>query len=360
MDTVIEPHPTSDPELHLLTDWSTPGAAVRWRESAIASVMAHLALVILLASLPSGVFKSPKRLEAVLKITPLVAPRFELTQPNPNKGKLSKNINVESLLPRPSIQAPRAAPSTTRPAARMPAARPTPFVAPPTPVPAPPPPPQISEPPKLETGAAEGASTNAPLGTPQAPPAPPQIQAEEKPKLAFETPGSPTSSPKQGSGRLAVPSPSVSEAIRSMSGGSPGGVMVGDLGTGPGGLGPGLNLPPAPGKVGSNLELLSDPLGVDFRPYMLKVLAAVRRNWFAIMPESAKLGSRGKVALQFSIDRQGAVPKLVIVMPSGVQALDRAAVAGVSASNPFPPLPTEFHGNQIRLQLMFSYNLPTN
>ena len=359
MDTVIEPHPTSDPELRLLTEWSTPGAAVLWREAAIASAVAHVALVILLASLPSGVFKSPKRMQAALKVTALVAPRFELTQPNPNKGKLSKNINMESLMPRPSIQAPRAAPSTTRPAAQSPAARPTPFVAPPAPIPAPAPPLQISEPPKLETGS-EGALTKSPLGTPQALPAPPQILAEEKPKLAFETPGSPTSSPKQGAGRLAVPGASVTEAIRSMSSGSPGGIMVGDMGTGPGGLGPGLNLPPAPGKVGSNLELLSDPQGVDFRPYMLKVLSAVRRNWFAIMPESAKLGSRGKVALQFSIDRQGAVPKLVIVMPSGVQALDRAAVAGVSASNPFPPLPTEFHGNQIRLQLMFSYNLPTN
>ena len=61
---------------------------------------------------------------------------------------------------------------------------------------------------------------------------------------------------------------------------------------------------------------------------MVQILATVRRNWFAIMPESAKLGSRGKVALQFSIDRSGQVPKLVIVGPSGVQALDRAAVAG--------------------------------
>src|SRR5260370_39785934 len=107
MDTVIEPHHTSDPELHLLTDWSTAGAAVRWREAAIASAVAHVGLVILLAYLPSGVFKSPQRLQAALKVTPLVAPRFELTQPNPNKGKLSKNINMESLMPRPSIQAPR-------------------------------------------------------------------------------------------------------------------------------------------------------------------------------------------------------------------------------------------------------------
>jgi TonB family protein len=290
-------------------------------------------------------------------VTPLVAPPFELTQPDPNKGKISKSINMESLMPRPSLQAPRPTPSTTRPAAKTTGPQHT-FVAPPAPKVAPAP--QIAEPPKLETAMNEGALTRGPLGTPQALPAPPQIQAEEKPKLAFETPGAATSSPRQGTGKMAVPSASVSEAVRTMPRGGSGGVTVGDAGTGIGGLGPGLNLPPAAGKVGSNLELLSDPQGIDFRPYMLQVLAAVRRNWFAIMPESAKLGSRGKVALQFSIDRQGAVPKLVIVAPSGIQALDRAAVAGVSASNPFPPLPSEFRGNLIRLQLVFAYNMPTN
>jgi hypothetical protein len=37
--------------------------------------------------------------------------------------------------------------------------------------------------------------------------------------------------------------------------------------------------------------------------------------------------------------------------------MDRAAVAGVSASNPFPPLPPEYKGREIRVQFVFSYNL---
>jgi TonB family protein len=349
---------TVNPELRLWTDLGSAGATPRWREAAIASVASHVGLWVLLASLPSGVFQPSKRIEAARKVTPLVAPPFELTQPDPNKGKISKSINIESLMPRPSIQLPRSPPSTTRPAAKTAAPPHNAFVAPPAPQAAPAP--QIAEPPKLETAMNEGALTKAPLGSPQAPPAPPQIQAEEKPKLAFETPGAVTSSPRQGTGKMTVPTGTVSEAVRTMPGGGSGGVTVGDMGNGIGGLGPGLNLPPAAGKVGSNLELLSDPQGIDFRPYMLQVLAAVRRNWFAIMPESAKLGSRGKVALQFSIDKQGSVPKLVIVTPSGIQALDRAAVAGVSASNPFPPLPNEFRGNLIRLQLVFAYNMPTN
>src|SRR6185436_5352487 len=269
MDTVIEPHPNSDPELRLLTDLGSAGAGPRWRQAAVASVVAHIGLWILLASLPSGVFKPPKRIQIVHQVTPLVAPPFELTQPDPNKGKISKSINMESLMPRPSIQMPRPTPSTTRPAAKTPAP-PTPFVAPPAPAPQVAPAPQIAEPPKFETAMNEGALTRGPLGTPQALPAPPQIQAEEKPKLAFETPGAATSSPRQGTGKMAVPSASVSEAVRTMPRVGSGGVTVGDAGTGIGGLGPGLNLPPAAGKVGSNLELLSDPQGIDFRPYMLQ------------------------------------------------------------------------------------------
>ncbi len=56
----------------------------------------------------------------------------------------------------------------------------------------------------------------------------------------------------------------------------------------------------------------------------------------AIVPDSARMGRRGLVLIQFSIDRSGGVPKLVIASTSGITAFDRAAVAGISASNPVP------------------------
>jgi TonB family protein len=116
-------------------------------------------------------------------------------------------------------------------------------------------------------------------------------------------------------------------------------------------------LPPSPGNRGSTLELLSDPNGVDFRPYLIQVLAAVRRNWYAVIPESARLGmARGRVAIQFIVSKEGMVPKLVIADSSGTPHLDRAAVAGISASVPFQPLPSEFNGKEIRLQFVFLYN----
>ena len=112
-------------------------------------------------------------------------------------------------------------------------------------------------------------------------------------------------------------------------GGSSGGVTVGDDTSDEplGGHGGGLNLPPSPGRQASSLELLSDPKGVDFRPYLLEVLAAVRRNWFAVYPESARMGLRGRVETQFVIAKDGSIPKLVIVLHS-IPALERAAVAG--------------------------------
>ena len=102
---------------------------------------------------------------------------------------------------------------------------------------------------------------------------------------------------------------------------------------------------------------MSDPLGVDFKPYLIRILALVRQNWFAVIPESARMGNRGVVQLQFVIDRSGEVPKLVIATASGSQALDKAAVASISASVPFPALPREYKGLSIRLQFAFKYNV---
>jgi TonB family protein len=294
---------------------------------------------------------SPSRRENS-HFTPLIEPPTELTQRAPNKGKITKEITADAVLARPRIQIPPSPPSTTRPAAKKN-----------TPPPAPPPAP-LPEPPRIDS---EIRGAQPPTGLPAGPQnaqvtPPPQIQpAEEKPKLAFETPTAPP--PSGGRGKIAVPDTSVAGAIRSLAHGtSQAGMTVGDdtSDPGPGGLGSGINLPPSPGRTASALQLLSDPMGVDFRPYLIQVLANVRRNWFAVFPESAKLGRRGKVGIQFAISRDGSVPKLVIVMPSGAEALDRAAVAGISASNPFPPLPTQFSGNIIRLQFTFLYNIPRN
>ncbi|MBC7928614.1 MAG: TonB family protein [Bryobacteraceae bacterium] len=187
---------------------------------------------------------------------------------------------------------------------------------------------------------------------------PPQIQAQEKPKLAFEKPGAETGGSAVGVGRVQVtrPGTSVEEAARQVARGAGRGLIVGDEDAAPGAMPTSPSLP-MPGKLGSAVELLSDPQGVDFWPYLVKVLTAVRRNWFSVIPESARFGRQGRTIIQFAINRDGSVPKLVIATPSGAEALDRAAVASISASNPFLPLPVEFKGGQVRLQFVFKYNV---
>ncbi len=74
---------------------------------------------------------------------------------------------------------------------------------------------------------------------------------------------------------------------------------------------------PSPCNDCSALQLLSDPKNVDFKPYLLQVLALVKKNWMAVIPDSARLGRKGIVVLKFTIDRRGAVPSLEFSTPSG-------------------------------------------
>jgi len=214
-----------------------------------------------------------------------------------------------------------------------------------------------AEPPKLDANIAPPSLPAPTAGNPQTKP-PPQIQPEEKPKLAFETPGQHGTNPLPSLNKIPVPKASTQDALHSVvRGAGQGGIVVGDIDQPPI-LPESQKLPPLPGRAGSSLELLSDPQGVDFKPYLMQILARVRRNWFAVIPESARLmGNRGVATLQFIIDRNGQVPKLVIAVPSGSESLDRAAVAGISASVPFPPLPPDFKGKEVRLQFAFKYNV---
>jgi len=135
-----------------------------------------------------------------------------------------------------------------------------------------------------------------------------------------------------------APAPAPGNFGRPGGGGFGGRMAVGDPGASdPLVYGGGIRQPAAPGVPGANVELKSDPMGVDFRAYLAQVLAAVRRNWTAVMPESVRLGLRGHVSIQFAIGRNGDVLKLVYAAQSGSRPLDEAAVAGISCVRPSAP-----------------------
>jgi TonB family protein len=346
-------------EPNFLISWGEQEDKGHWLRSGILSLAFHaalLAVLVYLASLPVSSVTPRESAAVSRRVTPLVAPPVQLTQKAPNKAPLSKEFNLDSIPPHPTARSIPSPGAAERPSQRVRKFSPPPqFKSPAAPS-------NIPEAPALETAQLR-SSPPPPQGLSTTPKlAPPQILPEEKPKLAFEAPGVPTSVPNpRAAGKVpTAPKATVDEAIRAAVRKGQHGVLVGDAeeSAEPGGLS--AHLSPSPGKLGSSLELMSDPMGVDFWPYLVKVLAAVRRNWYAVIPESARLGRGGKVIIQFAISRDGSVPKLVIATPSGAEALDRAAVAGISASNPFPPLPPEFRGKQIALQFAFNYKLSSN
>jgi TonB family protein len=117
--------------------------------------------------------------------------------------------------------------------------------------------------------------------------------------------------------------------------------------------------PQHPGLNGS-AEILSDTMGVDFGPYMQRVIAATYRSWTPLIPESARppLSKEGKVGIEFIIAKDGSVKQMVLKFPSGDVALDRAAWGGITGASPYPPLPKEFKGPYLALRFGFYYNIP--
>jgi len=112
-------------------------------------------------------------------------------------------------------------------------------------------------------------------------------------------------------------------------------------------------------KALDQAEILTDTMGVDFGPYLTRVLQVVRQNWYAIMPESVypPIRKQGKLAIEFVILKDGKVSSMTLHTTSGDVALDRAAWGSITASNPLPPLPKEFPGQILGLRFYYFYNL---
>jgi len=117
-------------------------------------------------------------------------------------------------------------------------------------------------------------------------------------------------------------------------------------------------------------QIISDTRGVDFGPYLQQVYIRVRGNWYNLLPPSVfpPILKQGKLSLEFAILKDGTVAGLTIHTQSGDIALDRAAYASITASNPFPPLPREFVSRcptpirdeqcNLGLRYFYYYNLP--
>ena len=118
-------------------------------------------------------------------------------------------------------------------------------------------------------------------------------------------------------------------------------------------------------RTAGNLEVLSDTKGVDFGPYLSKLLQKVRTNWYNYVPQEARPPelAAGVTSIEFAILPTGQIRGMRIVHGSGMLPLDRAAWGGITASFPLDPLPQQFTGEFLALRMHFYYNpekLPPN
>ena len=297
--------------LHLLLELEDERTRARWRESVFISLIVHLLVVITLIVEPR--FFRNMRHAVPVETKPKQQITFLAEPPDILKPKIKPQTSVlsdQDRLAHPGVEAPRLPP------------------IPPPPAPNPKPP-------------GEGQQ----LAQAIPPPAP---KGAEAPKLS----DAPAEAPKLTLPPATSPGKSMEETLRGIArnraGG--GGEVVFDPGQG-------RTDQRNPAALGG-AQILSDTMGVDFNPYLQRILWDIRRNWYAVMPEIARMGKRGRVGLVLEIIKDGSVPRLYLTDSSASEPLDRAALASISASVPFQPLPPEFRGPLLRVKILFLYNLP--
>jgi TonB family protein len=330
-------------ELNLLLNWPDRSRP-EWAAIFGGSLALHILFFFVAIHLPSFIPRAEPEHRVIVKRIRLYVPPDILTQKAPNRQKISKSIDLADLLAQQPAQErrPSRRPSVKRfelpkQATSKAISKTNPQILPEAPKialnqpPAPPP-----------VGAANGLPAPAP--PPTSSPGPFQnigaeVPPNPHPALAPKTDvqSAVTGLPQNPNSRkLMISDENLSEAASA----SPGSTSTA-------------------GAPHAAVELQSDPQGTDFKPYLIRILAIVRANWRRVIPESARMGLlRGRTVMEFIIDRNGSIPKLVTADPSGSDALDRAAVAGLSMSNPLPPLPSDYKGSQVRLAFTFSYNMP--
>jgi len=324
--------PQDPAELHLLIEeLEDERERSRWRESVWISVILHLLIVLAIIIQPKffpDLFGSKENVVLVPQqmqdrdIQYLALPQDSQKPAPPPKTDILSDKNRIAQARRPTID--RHTLEELQNARRRGAPGPQGVQAPPPQQSAAAAPPQPAQPQQAQSSAKPPENTVAKLESPP----------EQRPpnRNVFNSASSAGSA--------------IEQATRAAAAGRGGG---GDYGIGP--LSPNTN---AQGAV----DILSDTLGVDFGPYLSRVLEEVRRNWYNLIPEEARspLFKQGKLAIQFVINKNGSVEGMRLIAPSGDVALDRAAWGGITASNPFPPLPKEFNGPYLALRFRFYYN----
>jgi TonB family protein len=110
--------------------------------------------------------------------------------------------------------------------------------------------------------------------------------------------------------------------------------------------------------VGSGAEILSDTQGVNFQPYMARIIRLIYQQWLPLLPEEARppLNKQGATLIRFTINPDGTIAAMHLDGSTHDDALNRAAWGSITGVGQFPPLPKQFHGPNLELRIHYSVN----
>jgi TonB family protein len=111
-------------------------------------------------------------------------------------------------------------------------------------------------------------------------------------------------------------------------------------------------------QTGSGVEILSDTQGVNFNPYIQRILQEIYEQWIPLLPEETQppLNKSGMTMIRFTINPDGTIAAMHLDGSSHDDALNRAAWGSITGVGQFPPLPRQFHGPNLELRIHFLVN----
>jgi outer membrane biosynthesis protein TonB len=105
-------------------------------------------------------------------------------------------------------------------------------------------------------------------------------------------------------------------------------------------------------------EILSDTQGVNFQPYLRRILTDIYNNWLPLIPEEAKppLSKEGETLVRFTILPDGRIGGMWLDGSTHDDAINRSAWGSITSEGQFPPLPSQFHGPNLELRIHYYVN----
>ena len=308
-------------------DISPVGRAISWREGILLSIIAHMAMVIVLLTapqwLPAQAARRPREVVVAKeeKHEPLrfvmVQPKVDVPAPKPPpRADLSDKDRI--------AQAPQRAEKPTNP---LPYSRGNSR--------------ELAEQQREMERARGRGPTPEPQAGPPAEPSPPEATRvpEQQSALALPTPSPPPQQPAGAGGRGRAGGGSLGDALRNLER-----YVQNEQLSNPGG-----------GNNNFGPAIQFDTMGVDFGRWIARFKAQVERNWFPLIPQAA-MSMSGHTVITFNVHKNGTITDLTIVRPSTINGFNNAAYGAMVSSNPTIPLPSEYPAEKAFFTVTFFYN----